>query len=179
MDLVNEVMEQYVAFKTTKAFNVADETSGELLSAPQHTEQEHAYQTLKDAAFPFTLPYHQPIDAARIFLNHLNSSRYELLSTFRSARDLENAMEPTKEGGEITNKPITYNTLPFENAALDRLYEDYLQRSFDAEFLNLIPEEYFTLTKEVFVSKEYWDTQFLLEAAMVFTQSMNIKIKLG
>ncbi len=162
VDLVNEVMEQYVAYKTTNAFNVADETSGELLSAPQHTEQEHAYQTLKDSVFPFTLPYHQPIDAARIFLNHLNSSRYELLSTFRSVRDLENAMEPTKEGGEITNKPITYNTLPFENAALDRLYEDYLQRSFDAEFLNLIPEEYFTLTKEVFVSKEYWDTQFFV-----------------
>lgn len=162
VDLVNEVMEQYVAYKTTNAFNVADETSGELLSAPQHTEQEHAYQTLKEAVFPFTLPYHQPIDAARIFLNHLNSSRYELLSTILSARDSENAMEPTKEGGEITISPITYNTLPFENAELDRLYEDYLQRSFDAEFLNLISEEYFALTKEVFVSKEYWDTQFFV-----------------
>ena len=64
VDLVNEVMENYVAFKHLKPFNVADETSGELLAEPQHTEYQ-AYCILKKEVYPFTLPYHQPIDAAR------------------------------------------------------------------------------------------------------------------
>ena len=89
VDLVNEVMEQYIAFKAAdfenyKGFNIANETSGELLAAPQHTEQHEAYQALSLSVFPFTLPYHQPIDAARIFLNQLSTSRYEVINTFRS-----------------------------------------------------------------------------------------------
>jgi hypothetical protein len=179
VDLVNEIMEQYVAFKTTKAFNVADETSGELLSAPQHTERDHAYQALKDAEFPFTLPYHQPIDAARIFLAHLNSSRHELIKTFPSARNLEKGMEPTKEGGRVGNTPITYKESPFEIATVDRLHEDYLQRAFDAEFLNIIPEEYFALTKESFVSKEYWDTQFFVGGAHGIHTDEEYQVKIG
>ena len=47
VDLVNEVMENYVVFKHPKPFNVADETSSELLAAPQHTEYQ-AYRILKD-----------------------------------------------------------------------------------------------------------------------------------
>ena len=133
VDLVDEVMEQYVAFQTTKAFNVGEETSGELLSAPQHTEQTAAYQKLSETFFPFTLPYHQPIDATRIFLDHLGSSRFELMDTFYSARDLVNAMEPTKQGGALTAHPITYNRSPFEISVLDKLYAEYLQRAVEAE----------------------------------------------
>lgn len=89
VDLVNEVMEQYIAFKAAnfanyKGFNIVNETSGELLAAPRHTEQHKAYQALSLAVFPFTLPYHQPVDAARIYLNKLNSSRYEVINTFSS-----------------------------------------------------------------------------------------------
>jgi len=122
VDLVNEVMEQYIAFKLKSedfknytGFNVADETSGELLSAPQHTEQEKAYQTLQTALFPFSLPYHQPIDAARIFLNHVNSSRHEMIDIFR-----------------VNNATINFNTAAH------------------AEFLGLTEEEYAVLTKENF-----------------------------
>ena len=54
---------------TLEAFNVEDETSSELLAQPQHTNYQ-AYCILKSAVYPFTLPYHQPIDAIRIFLTH-------------------------------------------------------------------------------------------------------------
>ena len=57
--------------------------SGELLAIPQHVNYE-AYCILKSAVYPFTLPYHQPIDATRIFLNYLGTSRWELLDTFRT-----------------------------------------------------------------------------------------------
>ncbi|MDR6782684.1 DNA-binding transcriptional MerR regulator [Pedobacter africanus] len=88
VDLVNEVMEQYIVlkpggFNNYKGFNVDKETSGELLSAPQHTSKE-AYKVLQEAFFPFSLPYHQPIDAIRIFLKQLNTSRYELMDTFQN-----------------------------------------------------------------------------------------------
>ncbi len=125
VDLVNEVMEQWIAFKEKsiafntenyKGFNVAEETSGELLSAPQHTEQDKAYQTLSDAVFPFTLPYHQPVDAAGIFLNYLGSSRYELLDTF---------------------KGISANINLLNHAA-------------DAEYLGLTEKEYSIITKQNF-----------------------------
>jgi len=91
IDLVNEVLEQYVAFKVKdgnfenyQGFNIADEISSDLLTAPRHTEQEHAYQALQNTLFPFSLPYNQPIDAARTYLKRLDTSRHELMDTFRS-----------------------------------------------------------------------------------------------
>ncbi|QYR21089.1 hypothetical protein KZ483_25785 [Paenibacillus sp. sptzw28] len=131
IDLVNEVMENYVAFKRLKPFNVEDETSSELLAEPQHTEYQ-AYCILKNEVYPFTLPYHQPIDAARIYLNHLDTSRYELISTFR--RDHTDA-----------------------DAELTQLKDEALNRAEDAEFLGLTMEEYVILTKECFESKALMD----------------------
>ena len=127
VDLVNEVMENYVAFKHLKPFNVLDETSGELLAEPQHTEYQ-AYCILKSEVYPFTLPYHQPIDAARIYLKHLDTSRYELIDTFRKNN--------TDADTELT-----------------RLKDEALDRAADAEYLKITNEEYVILTKECFESK--------------------------
>lgn len=124
VDLVNEVMENYVAYKHLKPFNVEDETSSELLAEPQHTEYQ-AYCILKNAVYPFTLPYHQPIDAARIYLKNLDSSRYELINTFRKSN--------TGEDADLKN--------------------DALNKAADAEFLEVTLEEYVILTKECFESK--------------------------
>ncbi|PGT56989.1 neuraminidase-like domain-containing protein [Bacillus thuringiensis] len=131
IDLVNEVMENYVAFKHPKPFNVEDEASSELLAEPQHTEYQ-AYCILKNEVYPFTLPYHQPIDAERIYLNHLDTSRYELIKTFRK----NNASN---------------------DAELTRLKDDALDRAADAEFLGITMEEYVILTKECFESKALMD----------------------
>ena len=141
VDLVNEVMENYVVFKHPKPFNVADETSAELLAAPQHTEYQ-AYCILKDEVYPFTLPYHQPIDQIRIDLDFLGTSRKELIDTFRSPREATPSI-----------------TDPVVLTVLDTLHQDYLNRAVTAECLGLTQEEYVILTKEAFVCKEYWDKQ--------------------
>ncbi|PET30550.1 hypothetical protein CN518_20215 [Bacillus anthracis] len=131
IDLVNEVMENYVAFKHLKSFNVEDETSSELLAEPQHTEYQ-AYCILKNEVYPFTLPYHQPIDAERIYLKYLDTSRYELIDTFRK----------NNAGND---------------AELTGLKNDALDRAADAEFLGITMEEYVILTKECFESKDLMD----------------------
>ncbi|MCC9074418.1 hypothetical protein LNQ49_22755 [Flavobacterium sp. F-65] len=127
LDLANEVMESYVAFKHLKPFNVADETSSELLAEPQHTEYQ-AYCILKNEVYPFTLPYHQPIDATRIYLDYLGTSRYEVIDTFRKNNSSN-------------------------NAELTQLKDEAIDRAYDSEFLNITKEEYIILTKECFESK--------------------------
>jgi len=131
VDLVNEVMENYVAFKRLKPFNVDDETSSELLAEPQHTEYQ-AYCILKKEVYPFTLPYHQPIDAARIYLKFLDTSRHELIDTFRR-----------NNAGE--------------DADLTKMKDEALDRAADAEFLQMTKEEYVILTKECFETKALMD----------------------
>lgn len=126
VDLVNEVMESYVAFKKLRPFNVDDETSSELLAEPQHTEYQ-AYCILKNEVYPFTLPYHQPIDAARTYLKYLDTSRHELIDTFRK-----------NNAGD--------------DADLTKLKDEALDRATDAEFLGMTKEEYVILTKECYES---------------------------
>ncbi|GAX46345.1 hypothetical protein NIES4075_73660 [Tolypothrix sp. NIES-4075] len=155
IDLVNEVMESFVVHKDDyhnsntdpnerkarlETFNVEDETTSELLAQPQHTNYE-AYCILKNAVYPFTLPYHQPIDATRIFLKYLGTSRYELLDTFRTASEI------------CTNVVLT----PAEQQELQDLHKKTCDRAVDSEFLGLTQEEYIILTKEAFWEKRYFD----------------------
>ena len=92
VDLANEIMESYVASKIIKSkiiksFNITeDDTSEELLSEPKHTEFR-AYEKLKDKVYPFNLPYHQPIDAIRIYLEYLGTSRVELIEIVQSLQN--------------------------------------------------------------------------------------------
>ncbi len=153
VDLVNEVMESFVVHldeyeantedpkqATLETFNVEDETTSELLAQPQHTNYQ-AYCILKSAVYPFTLPYHQPIDAIRIFLNYLETSRYELQDTYRTAKITCDTVSLTLE----------------DEAELQQLHHETLDRAVDAEFLGLTQEEYIILTKEAFWQKRYFD----------------------
>ena len=161
VDLVNEIMESYVAVHLTLPYNVGEnETSGELLAQAHHTNYQ-AYQTLHDAVYPFSLPYNQPVDAIRIFLNSLGTGFYELIKTFRSARDTANIIEPLRNHKDPQ--------LPLSPAAinLDILYNRYLSNAADAEYLELTQEEYVILTKEAFVSKDYWDQQTISNGNVV------------
>ena len=149
VDLVNEVMESYIVhlgehiFEEGKlkrarldTFNITDEVSSELKAQPQNTNYQ-AYCILKNAKYPFTLPYHQPVDAQRIFLDYLETSRYELLDTFRSKPDID------------PEHPKYNDLVSLHNVALDR--------AADAEYLGLIHEEYIMLTKEAYWQKEFFD----------------------
>jgi hypothetical protein len=151
IDLVNEVMESFVVHlndyhkdkhnpkqTTLEAFNVVGETSSELLAIPQHVNYD-AYSILGNAVYPFTLPYHQPIDATRIFLNYLGTSRWELLDTYRTAKeDSHNAKLSEADEKE-----------------LQALHTSIQDRAVDAEFLGMTQEEYIILTKEAFRPKRY------------------------
>lgn len=161
IDLANEVMESFVVhldkFKVTNTgteldttdvidiWNTEDETTGELLAQPQHTNYD-AYCILKNAVYPFTLPYHQPIDEIRIFLQFLGTSRYELQKTFR--------MTGLVDDSTGTPTPIP----PGPNAdQLRMLDNNALDRAIDAEFLGMTQEEYIILTKEAFWQKQFFD----------------------
>jgi len=153
IDLVNEVMESFVVHldkyhadsnkpkqATLEVFNVLDETTSELLAQPQHVNYQ-AYCILKDAVYPFTLPYHQPIDAIRIWLKYMGTSRYELLDTFRTATEAVSGVALT----------------PAQRQELQKLHAMVLDRSADAEFLGITQEEHIILTCEAFWPKTYFD----------------------
>jgi len=147
VDLANEVMESFVVHRdkyaaeasspkrvTLAVHNVNGETSGELLAEPRHPNVT-AYAVLKNAVYPLSMPYHQPIDAARAYLQHLGTSRHELLDTMRTAHDWDAAGDP--------------------RVHLDALHAEARERAVDAEALGMVHEEYILLTREAFWSKAY------------------------
>jgi Tc toxin complex TcA C-terminal TcB-binding domain/Neuraminidase-like domain len=153
IDLVNEVMESFIVHldkyrtdpnipkqATLEVFNVLDETTSELLAQPQHVNYQ-AYCILKDAVYPFTLPYHQPIDVIRIWLKYMGTSRYELLDTFRTATETCDHVVLTA----------------YQQQQLKDLHEIVLDQSADAEFLGITQEEHIILTHEAFWPKAYFD----------------------
>jgi hypothetical protein len=153
VDLVNEVMESFVVHQgeyladthdpkqaTLDVFNVEGETTGELLAEAQHINYE-AYCILKNSVYPFTLPYHQPLDATRIFLEYLETSRFELVDTYRVSR------------AECSN----YSLGADASKELQTLHGLTLQRAADAEYLGLSQEEYIILTREAFWPKRYFE----------------------
>src|SRR6185436_1299596 len=79
IDIVNEVMESFVVHLANTPplhenlndprsakykidpWNVKNETSGELLTEPQHLNYQ-AYQVLRNSVYPWQLPYNHPLD---------------------------------------------------------------------------------------------------------------------
>jgi len=87
IDLVNEILESYVALGQPDAAavrNTQDITAAELSINPQYTI-DTAYKKLsdRDAIYPISLPFNRPLEVARIYLEHLGSSRYRLMETFQ------------------------------------------------------------------------------------------------
>jgi Tc toxin complex TcA C-terminal TcB-binding domain/ABC toxin N-terminal region/Neuraminidase-like domain len=153
IDLVNEVMESFVVHlcnyhndknnpkqTTLEIFNVDGETSSELFAIPQHVNYE-AYCIIKNAFYPFTLPYHQAIDAVRILLNYLGTSRWVLIETFRTA--IENCS--------------SFAVTDPEKQELQVIHTAIQDRAVDAEFLGVTQEEHIILTKEAFWPKRYFE----------------------
>ena len=150
VDLVNEVMESFIFHEESyiknwtqekqveiDAFNVRDETSNELLAEAQHTNYT-AYCLLRQAVFPLgSLPYHQPINSIRIYLEFLKTSRNQLMDIFRRPFSSAKNLPQTPEMHEI--------------------YDETVDRAVEAEFLGVIQEEYIILTKESFWPKRYFE----------------------
>jgi hypothetical protein len=90
IDLVNEVLESYIALglklDQSAAYDTGDVTAPELEANPQHTN-DNAYTALAGAVYPATLPFNQPVTVSRAYLANLGTSRYEIINTFQKTPD--------------------------------------------------------------------------------------------
>ncbi len=86
IDLVNEILEYYVAHHGQLQAGLAQDTvdifADELSVNPQY-RNDHAYELLQEAVFPPGLPFDRSLELARAYLEHLGSSRYEVMQTFQ------------------------------------------------------------------------------------------------
>jgi Putative peptidoglycan binding domain/Salmonella virulence plasmid 28.1kDa A protein len=92
IDLVNEVLESYVAFEKLDQSTAKDtgaSTAAELSANPQYVEDE-AYNKLKGAVFPIGLPFDRPLEVARIYLEQLGATRHNVMQAFAKS-DAESA----------------------------------------------------------------------------------------
>jgi len=81
IDLATEVMEHYAANASLTNFTGFDtgETTTQELRANAQNFNLDAYRRLSNARYPFTLPYHQPLDVIRIYSDHLGVNRYRMM----------------------------------------------------------------------------------------------------
>ena len=90
IDVVNEILEYYVANEklTDKAANdTSDATTEELLAEPQNVIGE-AYEKVRKARYPLTLPFDLWLETVREFCNYFETPLAHLLEVFRTGDDL-------------------------------------------------------------------------------------------
>lgn len=86
IDLVNEILETYVAFEALNEANTRDTgktTAEELAANPQFIVNE-AHTKLKNAVFPLNMPFDIHLETVRRHLENLGSSLDELMGTFKT-----------------------------------------------------------------------------------------------
>ena len=120
IDLVIEVLESYIDVRHTIASNTSpDATAEELSVLREHTNPlsgpaaAKAQDELRHAVYPFDLPFDRPLESSRAWLEHLRTSRHELMVAFRQPEetpDLAVAMEllglSPAEGAIVTARPL-------------------------------------------------------------------------
>ena len=90
IDLVNEILEYYVVagdLDAAAAYDTGDTTAAELRANPQNMQQT-AYSEIAKKVYPFTLPYHQPLDVIHTYLDHLGINRATLMEQFKTNNEL-------------------------------------------------------------------------------------------
>lgn len=110
IDLVNEILESRVANGPTgdlPAYDTEGATAEELRAMPQHV-LHGAYDTLAQAVYPMTLPFHRPLAVTRSYLGHLGVAREELLALFRSGVD---AWDATRVAESLGMSPHEYQVI--------------------------------------------------------------------
>lgn len=103
VDLVNEILESYVAHRKLSGSAAhdtpVDATPQALSISPEYLQTSDAikaYEVLNEssAVFPFALPFDRGLETARTYLDFLGISRYELLKTFGVPRVEDTAVSP-------------------------------------------------------------------------------------
>jgi len=86
IDLVNEILETYVAYSHLPDAPIgADErgaTSAELLASPRYVHAA-AYDALKREIYPLRLPFNLDLEIVRAYLEELGTSRHALMRAFQ------------------------------------------------------------------------------------------------
>lgn len=96
IDVVNEILEYYVANGTLSSDAVqdtGDATTEELLAEPQNVIKQ-AYESVRDAKYPLDLPMDLWMETVREFCSYFETPLSKLLETFRSTDALMDAGEP-------------------------------------------------------------------------------------
>ena len=127
IDIVNEILEYYVANNTLKA-EAANDTgtaaTADLLAEPQHIITA-AYDILSQTRYPLTLPFDLWLETVRRFCDYFETPLWQILEVFRP-------------GDELFSQTQTY---------------DYA--AIYSEFLQLSPGEYAMLTNPSPLEKWY------------------------
>ncbi|MFD2404794.1 hypothetical protein ACFSVK_01825 [Azorhizophilus paspali] len=90
IDLVNEILEYYVAhdkLEAAAAHDTGDATTPELLAEPQNIIRE-AYDKVRDARYPLTLPFDLWIETVRAFCDYFEAPLWNVLEALRASDDL-------------------------------------------------------------------------------------------
>jgi hypothetical protein len=163
IDLVNEIMEYYVAhgsLDANAAYDTGSTTADELRANPQNTIKE-AYRKLKNAVYPFSLPYHQPLDVERIYYKQMRTSRSEVMTLLQ------------KDFSALTNKSINAETLKLSQ-------EEYSVMTGGMDFAGNTTitntRDYFgTYTDDTdFLSKIYKVPEFLQHTGLNYKDVVNL-----
>ncbi len=79
IDLVNEILEREVAGVVPASWPQTTRPASELRAQPEH-QLDAAYEVLRTAVYPWTLPFDLAREESETFLGHLGVARHELLA---------------------------------------------------------------------------------------------------
>lgn len=140
IDLANEVMEYYTAHGSLTNFKGCDTgeaTAEELRANPQNLDLE-AYRKVKAAKYPFTLPYHQPLDVIRSYSDHLKVSRYEAMKAMNPQPDVATTKAIKAESLGISQEEyIILTGEDFDGTADSTPLYEYFGYTTAADFANM------------------------------------------
>jgi peptidoglycan hydrolase-like protein with peptidoglycan-binding domain len=125
IDLVNEILEFYVYHTNldeTAARDTGEANSAELIAEPHNVIPE-AYDRLKEARYPLTLPFDLWLETARRFCEYFETPLWQVLDVFRPSEDLYAPAEEPKA---------------------------YYRADIFIEYLGLSPDEYAIFTSDNF-----------------------------
>jgi Neuraminidase-like domain/Putative peptidoglycan binding domain len=106
-------------------------SAGELGANPEHVH-DPAYEVLREAVYPWNLPFDLPVEEARTYLRHLGVPRHEVMEIFIPATP-EDALSDealareylglTAEDAGIITGAITHDAHPVVGGATDRPWD--------------------------------------------------------
>ena len=125
IDIVNEILEYFVAhdaLSATSGHDTGKARTEELLAEPQNI-LPLAYEKLRAARYPLSLPFDLWHEVARRFLNHVDASFTEILDVFRQTEDLFTSSKSARHYGYAD---VFLKSLGFSQAEYELLTEPSL-----------------------------------------------------